>query len=100
MVVRYPHTGVISIQAVTITAGEYASSSATTLTIQGRLEIPQPNSPPKRAKTASGDWLEAKGRFFTKEKKVTGADSITVDGVSYKIVSWVSYQTYSEIWLD
>jgi len=98
--VRYPHTGTVTIQTVTITAGEIASSVATTATIIGRLEVPKPNNSPRRVKSSSGDWIDVRGRFFTKEKSVLNADKLTVNGVAYKIVSWVEYQTYSEIWLD
>lgn len=97
MVTRYPHTGIVTILAVTITAGEYASSTSSTKSIEGRIEN---TSQPKRVKNAAGDWIEVRSRFFTRHRKITNADSITVNGKAYKIIDWVEYQTSCEIWLD
>lgn len=97
---RYPHTGVVTSKIVTVTAGEFASSASTTSTIEGRLEVLQPNNSPAKVKNSSGDWVDAKGRFFTLTKAIANADTITVNSIVYSIVAWVDYQTSSEIWLD
>lgn len=98
--VRYPHTAIVTASVETIVSGAFSSVSSTTTTIAGRLELPQPNSPPRRIKSESGDWIDAKGRFFTRATKVANADTLTINGTVYKIVTWVEYQTSSEIWLD
>lgn len=95
MVKRYPHSATINIIVVTVTAGEYASSAATTQVIEGRLE-----RAPIKVKNAAGDWVDVKGRFFTRQKKIANADSLTLSGRTYKITEWLDYQTASQIWLD
>ena len=95
--VRYPHTATVAISdPVTIANGEYTPVVLSTSSITGRLE----SAYPRRIKTINGDWVESKLRFFTLEKKIEGATSITVDGVEYRVLTWMPYQTYSEIWLD
>jgi hypothetical protein len=95
--VRYPHIATVEITSVITQDGEYVSQSSTRKDIQGRLESV---SYPKKMKTINGDWVDVKLRFCTPENKIDGATSIIVDGIDYHIITWLPYQTYSEIWLD
>lgn len=97
---RYPHTATVTVTTCTVVDGEVSGTSDATSSIKGRLEFPAPNNPPRQVKNANGDWIDAKGRFFTSSAPVTGASKLTVDSVDYAIIAWVPYQTYSEIWLD
>jgi len=77
--------------------GEYGSSNPTETAIKGRLEI---SSGTKRVKDPNGNFIEISGTFFTKAAEIAGAEKLVVNGRTFKILQWVPYQTYSEIWLD
>ena len=81
---------------VTIAEGEYSSKADKSYTIKGRLE----SSQPKRFRTDTGDHIESTNRFFTTVRKIANASSLTVNEKSYRIISWVEFQNYCEIWLD
>jgi hypothetical protein len=97
MVVRYPHTATVTAVVTTVTDGEYASESETTTEIKGRIE---PSEGIARVKKPNGEYTDIMGKFFTKADKIDGAETLAVDGVTYTIIYWWEYQTYSEIWLD
>lgn len=97
MVVRYPHTATVTVSGATMVNGEYSSSNPANTTIKGRLDASGGN---KRVKDPNGEYTEVTGTFFTKAEKVEGAETLTVDGRTYKILRWFLYQTYAEIWLD
>jgi hypothetical protein len=96
-VVRYPHTAIVTASAVTVTGGEYVSSDNTETTITGRL---QTTGSPRKVKSDSGDWIETNRIFFTQDEKPDNADTLTVDGNVYRILTWEEKQTHSKIWLD
>jgi hypothetical protein len=79
----------------TITDGKFASESETTSEIKGRIEPMI-----ARVKKPDGEYTDISGKFFTKADKVTDAKKLSVNGVTYSIIYWWEYQTYSEIWLD
>jgi len=97
MVVRYPHTATVTSVATTITDGEWAFEDETTTDIRGRFE---PSEGTTRARKPDGEYVDIKGKFFTKAVVISGAEKLTVNGVIYNIIYWPQYQTYSEIWLD
>lgn len=95
--VRYPHTATVTASVVTVTDGEYVTSSDTETSITGRL---QTTGAPRRIKDQAGDWIDVSTMFFTRSEKIENAEKLTVDGVVYKIVSWQEKQLHSKIWLD
>jgi len=97
VVVRYPHTATVTVTVTTVTDGEYASETPTTSSIKGRFE---PSGGATRVKNPNGEFIEVTGKFFTKAEVITGADTLAVDGMTFKILKWITYQNYSEIWLD
>lgn len=95
--VRYPHTAIVTVSAVTVTAGEYVSSTDTEATITGRL---QTTGSPRKIKDPSGNWIETNKVFFTQAEKTDNAATLTVDGNAYRILLWEPNQSHSKIWLD
>ncbi|MDA3918746.1 MAG: hypothetical protein PF690_17490 [Deltaproteobacteria bacterium] len=95
--VRYPHTAIVTASAVTVTAGEYASSADTTTSITGRM---QSSGAPSKIKDPSGDWIETNRVFFTQAENVENAEKLTVSGYDYRILLWEPKQSHSKIWLD
>jgi len=96
-VVRYPHTATVTASAVTVTDGEYVSSINTDTTITGRL---QTTGSPRKVKSDSGDWVETNKIFFTQADKPDNADTLTVQGNTYRVIYWQEKQSHSKIWLD
>jgi len=97
VVKRYPHTATIKVITDVITNGEYAGKSESQSTIIGRLEPSEGGT--TRVKHPDGDIIEVAAKFFTKSDVIAGADELTVDGRTWKIVYWPPLQSYSEIWL-
>jgi len=96
MVVRYPHTAIVSVPATTVTDGKFASESNTTTEISGRFE---PSEGISRVQDPDGEYTAIKARFFTKSEQITGAEKLTFNGETFRIHRWHQYQTHSEIWL-
>jgi len=97
MVKRYPHTATVTVTSVTVSDGEYSGSTTDTEnSITGRLD----KGKPRKMKTQEGDYVQASKVFFTKAEKIENASHLTIDSKSYRILEWMEYQTYQEIWLD
>lgn len=93
MVKRRPHTAFFETPAGEVINGKWVEGESETFPINGRFD----QSAGGYIFDSNGDRVNIEGVFYTDCPKIADVGFLSINGVKFRVIRWVTMQTYSKI---